>query len=158
QGGSPVSVAAGAVLQGGGTVGAITAAAGAAVSPGGTAPAILHDTGGATFASGATYSVILNGTNAGTTYNQLEVAGQITLGNATLNGSLGFSPTANEQFTILNNTSALPVSGTFNGLAEGATVTIGGQPFRISYTGGDGNDVVLTHLVASTTGLNTSTT
>src|SRR5262249_34827358 len=36
------------------------------------------------------------------------------------------------------------VVGTFAGLAQGATVLIGGRPFTISYTGGDGNDVVLT--------------
>jgi hypothetical protein len=35
----------------------------------------------------------------------------------------------------------------FAGLPEGATVTSGGDTFRISYTGGTGNDVVLTTLV-----------
>ncbi len=37
--------------------------------------------------------------------------------------------------------------GTFNGLAQGVTLFINGVPFRISYTGGTGNDVVLTQLV-----------
>ena len=36
------------------------------------------------------------------------------------------------------------VSGTFAGLAQGATTDIGGNAFTISYVGGDGNDVVLT--------------
>ena len=36
------------------------------------------------------------------------------------------------------------VSGTFTGLAENATFTIGLVTYRISYTGGTGNDVVLT--------------
>jgi len=35
------------------------------------------------------------------------------------------------------------VGGTFNGLPEGTFFTNGGAPFRISYAGGDGNDVVL---------------
>src|SRR5205823_4897796 len=36
------------------------------------------------------------------------------------------------------------IAGTFAGLAEGATVNLGGEPFHISYAGGDGNDVTLT--------------
>lgn len=41
-------------------------------------------------------------------------------------------------------TQAGPVNGTFAGLPKGASVTFSGQPFTISYTGGDGNDVTLT--------------
>lgn len=33
--------------------------------------------------------------------------------------------------------------GTFDGLPEGATVSVGGKTFAITYRGGDGNDVVL---------------
>lgn len=40
----------------------------------------------------------------------------------------------------ISNDLADAVVGTFNGLAEGATV---GSGFTISYHGGDGNDVVL---------------
>ncbi len=36
------------------------------------------------------------------------------------------------------------VQGTFNGLPEGGSFTVGGQFFRITYKGGDGNDVVIT--------------
>src|SRR5262249_2472257 len=39
------------------------------------------------------------------------------------------------------------VVGTFIGLPQGTNLYIGGQKFSISYTGGDGNDVVLTRLV-----------
>jgi hypothetical protein len=35
------------------------------------------------------------------------------------------------------------VSGTFAGLAQGATTVVDGITYSISYTGGDGNDVVL---------------
>ena len=34
--------------------------------------------------------------------------------------------------------------GTFAGLPEGSTVFFGAPAYTISYTGGDGNDVVLT--------------
>jgi hypothetical protein len=38
------------------------------------------------------------------------------------------------------------VIGTFNGLPQNSTLYIGGQLFQISYTGGNGNDVVLTRI------------
>ena len=39
---------------------------------------------------------------------------------------------------------AFAVNGTFNGLPQGSSVTAAGKSFTISYTGGTGNDVVLT--------------
>ena len=49
-----------------------------------------------------------------------------------------------DQFTILNNDLADAVTGTFNGLPEGSTLSANGFKFTISYVGGTGNDVVLT--------------
>ena len=46
--------------------------------------------------------------------------------------------------TIINNDGADPVAGTFSGLAQGATIVVNSTPLVISYTGGTGNDVVLT--------------
>ena len=52
-----------------------------------------------------------------------------------------------DTFTIINNKGADPIEGeTFKDLPEGAEVTVGGAIFKISYVGGDGNDVVLTAL------------
>ncbi|HKS24311.1 MAG TPA: Ig-like domain repeat protein, partial [Thermoanaerobaculia bacterium] len=48
------------------------------------------------------------------------------------------------EFPIIDNQGSAPVSGTFSGLPEGATLTAGRTTFWISYKGGDGNDVVLT--------------
>src|SRR5262249_8135284 len=39
-----------------------------------------------------------------------------------------------------------PVSGTFVGLASGATLMVNGELFEIFYDGGDGNDVTLTRI------------
>jgi hypothetical protein len=48
---------------------------------------------------------------------------------------------------IMDVLSAVPVNGTFLGLAEGALLTTAtGQWFRVSYVGGTGNDVTLTAL------------
>jgi hypothetical protein len=47
-------------------------------------------------------------------------------------------------FTAINNSSILPISGTFRNLAEGEVITANGNNFQASYEGGDGNDLTLT--------------
>jgi uncharacterized repeat protein (TIGR01451 family) len=47
-------------------------------------------------------------------------------------------------FVLIANDGGDAITGTFAGLAEGATTTISGQTFSVSYIGGTGNDVVLT--------------
>lgn len=47
-------------------------------------------------------------------------------------------------FTVINNTSASPITGTFSNLANGAVFTSNGNNFQVSYTGGTGNDLTLT--------------
>ena len=55
-----------------------------------------------------------------------------------------------DTFTIIDNKGTSPATGTttttgtFKDLPEGAEITAGGVTFKISYVGGDGNDVVLT--------------
>ena len=46
--------------------------------------------------------------------------------------------------TLISNTSANPISGTFSNLPDGGIVTINGNNFQASYSGGDGNDLTLT--------------
>lgn len=58
------------------------------------------------------------------------------------------APAAGSRFLVVDNTSATPVAGTFAGLGEMALLDVNGSPFRISYIGGDGNDIIL--LEAST--------
>ena len=48
--------------------------------------------------------------------------------------------------TVLSNTSANPISGTFSNLADGAIVNVNGNNLQASYSGGDGNDLTLTVL------------
>jgi autotransporter-associated beta strand protein len=45
--------------------------------------------------------------------------------------------------TLISNTSANPISGTFSNLADGAIVSVGGTNFQANYQGGDGNDLTL---------------
>ena len=46
--------------------------------------------------------------------------------------------------TLISNTSANPISGTFSNLPDGAIVTVNGNNLQASYSGGDGNDLTLT--------------
>src|SRR5204863_6874426 len=58
-----------------------------------------------------------------------------------------FNPATGNTFTIIDNDLADAVGGTFSGLAGGATFTAttgGTSSYKITYVGGDGNDVVLT--------------
>jgi hypothetical protein len=61
---------------------------------------------------------------------------------------VGFTPPVGSTFLILSNRSASPISGTFSGKAQNAKFAADGWLFQISYTGGSGNDVVLTRVAA----------
>lgn len=74
--------------------------------------------------------------------DRLSVAGNVMLaGNLDL--LVSASPAVARSFVILNNLGNSPITGTFAGLAEGALFVAGGQTWQITYSGGDGNDVVL---------------
>ena len=55
-------------------------------------------------------------------------------------------------FTVLSNTSATPITGTFGNLADGAVFTLGINNYQANYEGGDGNDLTLT-VVPNTRGV-----
>ncbi|MBS1187140.1 MAG: hypothetical protein H6R04_1158, partial [Burkholderiaceae bacterium] len=143
---SAIRVDGGAVLDGSGsTSGAVTVQNGATLEVGSSGVEDLA-TGDLTLASGATFVAQIGGTTARTGYDQIKVTGAVDLTGATLNASLinSFVPTTGNSFTLIDNDGTDAVTGTFAGLAEGSTVTIGGRQFTISYAGGTGNDVVLT--------------
>ncbi len=94
-------------------------------------------------AFGALSSTFNSPYDVGATAGSYTASGALTL-------ALNFSPNPGQQLLLVNNTGAGAISGTFTGLAEGATrtVTYGGNnfTFRISYVGGTGNDITLTRL------------
>ena len=155
----------GGTLTGTGTVGPISATLGA-VSPGVSPdPGILNANGPVSLEasedSGGGLVVLLNGTMPGTGYSQLNASGEVDLDpdGSQLDASLGsgFTPANGEKFTIIKST--VPIVGNFQGLPEGASLTIGNTLFTITYVGGDGDDVVLTQAVAAAptvTGINPS--
>ncbi|CAN5708945.1 hypothetical protein BH23PAT2_BH23PAT2_02820 [soil metagenome] len=139
-----VDVLEGGILKGTGTVGNVEIFSGGTIAPG-LSPGCLS-TGDLTFNEGGIYDFELGGTTACTQYDQIKVTGSVTLGNGTLNTLLinDFKPTSGQSFTIIANDGSDAVNGTFKDLAEGATLEVDGVVYKISYVGGDGNDVVLT--------------
>ncbi len=121
--------------------GTISVANGATVRPGGTGTAGTLSTGALTIASGATYAADVTGAGAA---DQLSVTGTVTVTNATLAVNSVSAPGAGTSVTIVaNDGTSDAVVGTFSGLAEGANITAGTEIYRISYVGGDGNDITL---------------
>ena len=145
-----VTVAAGSVLGGSGTMGGAVTVTGT-IQPG--APPGRLTSAALTMSANSTYRIDIGGTTVVTQYSQGRVSGSVAtiLTNVTLNlvkiGS--FTPTTGQTFTILDKVGAGAIVGTFNGLAEAATISnfLGsGLNARISYVGGDGNDIVITVL------------
>ena len=94
--------------------------------------------------SGNTFVTQINGANVGS-FGQISVTSGVTsLGNSILSITSATGLSAGQQITIINNGNTVPVNGQFNGLVEGASITVGNTVFTISYKGGTGNDVVLT--------------
>ncbi|MDP4209374.1 MAG: LamG-like jellyroll fold domain-containing protein [Bacteroidota bacterium] len=95
-----------------------------------------------TLNSDATYKVDID-SNTGA--SDTIVANGITLNSAILSvAKLGTTALATgSKYRIVKNTSSSAVTGTFKNLPEFAIVTIDGIDFRITYRGGDGNDIEL---------------
>src|SRR5262249_49757131 len=116
----PVTVSGTGTLAGSGTVtGGLTNAG--TVGPG-NSPGIVTVNGNYTQTSAGKLNIEIAGTNAATPdFDQLIVNGTVTLA-GTLNVSLlNFTPVAGNSFKIIDNDGTDAVSGTFSGLAQGAT-------------------------------------
>jgi hypothetical protein len=105
-------------------------------------------TGNYSLAAGGTLEIEINGTVVGTQYDQVKLPS--TANTVTLAGTLSIVAApglaTGTTFTILDNAGNSAVSGTFAGLPQNAEFLEDGQWWRISYTGGTGNDVVLTRI------------
>jgi hypothetical protein len=130
------------VFGGSGTVGPVFAFGnGITLSPGNSAG--LLTTSNHFQGANCTTRIEINGTIAGSGYDQLKVNGTVTLaGNLFITNTI--SPAPGTVFKIVDNDGADAISGSFVGFAEGATFTNNGTAFKLSYVGGDGNDVMLT--------------
>lgn len=137
-----VTVNEGGILKGAGTAESLYVAG--VVAPG-NSPGTITVLNDFSLQAGGVYSAeILNSTE----YDKI-VAGSVTLDPASaleLKLAPGAQIKKGDTYTIVDNTGAGAINGTFSGLAEGAQLVVDGATFSISYVGGDGNDVVLTAL------------
>ncbi|MDL5204503.1 autotransporter-associated beta strand repeat-containing protein [Streptomyces sp. ALI-76-A] len=77
----------------------------------------------------------------------LKVTGAVRLGGELDLSAAGTDP--GRAITVLDHTGRSKVGGAFSGLKEGARLELADTTYRISYRGGDGNDVVLSAVTAS---------
>lgn len=134
-----------------GTVGATSVTQGIISSGTITSPTgILNINGGLTVSSLGAYACKIGGSVPGANgHDQLNVVGAVNLNNAALVPVPlnGFVPNFGEKLLILKNDGTDPINGTFLGLPDGSVFRgPGNQAFRISYHGGDGNDVDITRI------------
>ena len=94
--------------------------------------------GGLTFDNTDALAVNLSGTTPGTGYDQLNVAGTLSLNGATLEPALYLTPTAGNSFAIVTSDN---LEGTFGNLPESGTISTDGFNFLGDYASGN---VILT--------------
>jgi autotransporter-associated beta strand protein len=99
-----------------------------------------------TFNADATYTYTFRAKRNSATSDKV-IANGVTINSGAviaLSGQARGRLTTGLTLTLISNTSANPISGTFSNLPDGAIVTIKGNNFQASYEGGDGNDLTLT--------------
>ncbi|HYH08531.1 MAG TPA: Ig-like domain-containing protein [Thermoanaerobaculia bacterium] len=144
-GGSMPNAAVHGGLTGSGSVAEVVTTG--ALRPGAKDPAVTYDPH--SIGTLQTKSISIEGTfsadlvPAGAS-DLVQVTGTVALSGALQVTVVTGSPMTGDTFRIIDNDGGDPVGGTFAGLPEGATVSQPPFSFRVSYVGGDGNDVVLT--------------
>jgi fibronectin-binding autotransporter adhesin len=146
----PVAVTGGTLAGNGIIAGAVTIGGNnpkpAILSPGGKKQATLTLQSSLTFAISSTYTCSYRGNQRKVQFDQVIANG------VTIDDTSGFNFVGQTQgnlrlgtvLTVINNTSATPIAGTFNNLADGAVISASGGNFLVNYKGGDGNDLTLT--------------
>jgi len=135
-----ITVQNGAVLGGTGRVGAVTVWSGGYLSPG-ASPGVLTAHGDVTLQGGSVFQVELNGTTAGSEYDQLSiVAGSLKLQQdlgvrPDLVVTLGFTPSPGNSFDIVTGLSGFDWSfdGYFQDKPDGTEFAVGSTALRIDY-------------------------
>lgn len=145
----------GAVSVGGGTLGgrgtiagAVSINGGGFLAPAGGTPrqATLTIQSGLSFNSGSTYNCSFKAKRNKTRSDTVVANGVTISGGATLalSGQVQGTLQSGLWFTVISNSAATPISGSFSNLAEGGIVNVSGANLQASYHGGDGNDLTLT--------------
>ncbi len=111
------------------------------IKPGSAGAIFRGDSVGFQSASGFSFNI--SGSGSTPLFGAVQIFGALDLTGGELNvaSSLTSLPTA--PLVLVSNDGTDPITGTFNGLPDGTSLTINGATFLLSYFGGDGNDVVI---------------
>jgi autotransporter-associated beta strand protein len=148
----PVTVTAGTLGGSGIIAGAVTVGTGSgtgaflAPAAGTNVQATLTIQSALTFNADATYTYTFKKNRNGTKADQV-IANGVTINNGAMIALSDQTRAALRQgrvLTLISNTAAGPISGTFSNLPDGAIVAINGNNLQASYEGGDGNDLIFT--------------
>ena len=147
--GTGIVVITAGTLGGTGTIsGAVTIGTGASLAPaGGTQiQSTLSLLSSLTFNGNATYTYTFKAKKKQAKSDKVIANGVTIASDATisLSGLTQGHLMPGLVLTLIRNTSADPISGTFSNLPDGGIVTINGNNFQANYAGGDGNDLTLT--------------
>ncbi len=150
---SATTVKSTATIGGSGTTGALTVQAGGFISGGDSTDntSVLNINGA--YSQAGQYTAHIAAKTAGN-FDQLNVTGGVTIvGGASLVTSITGSYSVNDIIFILLNDGGDAISGTYSGLAQGATFNSGGYNWQISYVANNtgisagtftgGNDIAL---------------
>lgn len=140
---SPINILTAASLSGTGIVAQVTGTGGS-TSPGPGWGALR--TGSLAWTVAHTYRPEINGTNSSVDGDVLRVTGSVNLNGAALSPVISTPGRPGATYLLIDNDGTDAVTNTFAGKAQGALLTLNGIQYQISYTGGTGNDVVLTQL------------
>lgn len=141
---SNVIVNTGSTLRGTGTIAALTVNTGGFLKPGDSAPGVLTVAGNVVMQSNSTFMPEIFGVGNN---GMLKVNGTVTLNSPILSANTtGLTAPFGSSFTLIDNDQADAITGTFANSAQGATVTVDGKKFTVNYTGGTGNDFVVSNL------------
>jgi hypothetical protein len=143
-----VSVNAGTLGGKGIISGAVALNAGALLAPahGTKAQSTLTIQSPITFNAGSTYTYTFKA-KANKAKTDKVIAKGVTINSGAsfaLSGTTKGTLTSGLVLTVISNTSASAISGTFSNLADGAIVSVNGNNLQASYERGDGNDLTLT--------------
>jgi autotransporter-associated beta strand protein len=151
-GSGPVNVTKGKLGGGGIIAGATTIGTGSgrgaflAPAAGTNVQATLTIQSGLTFNADATYTYTFRA-KQNMAQTDMVIANGVTINSGAVISLIGHTRGALSQglvLTLISNTSANPISGTFSNLPDGEIVIVNGNKLQASYAGGDGNDLTLT--------------
>ncbi|MEO7725572.1 MAG: autotransporter-associated beta strand repeat-containing protein [Chthoniobacterales bacterium] len=122
--------------------------AGASLAPahGGNRQLTLTIQDSLTFNSDATYTYTFKAQGDRSKIDKVVANGVTIDGGATFNliGTTQGTLTQGTVLTVIKNTAAAPIAGSFSNLPDGTIVNVDGNNLQASYKGGDGNDLTLT--------------